>query len=308
MGFAIQRGATCTVAAVDQLVNQRKVTRLVALGEASLWVCAGLLVAHALHLAVRWPTGHALTVRTLAGAVLLGLGAFVNRACVFGAIARFGSGEWVYALTPVGFYLGSLAGKRHDVPASPARLAGGSDLLAASPVVWIVAGLFAWRIGATCLRGPVALRELATARLWSPHAATSVIGVAFLVMLLLGGAWAYSDALADLALGMTQGLAGRLLLAACLLAGAIVGGWTAGRFRSLQIDLASAVRCLAGGALMGWGSLLIPGSNDGLILVGLPMLWPYAWAAFLTMCLSIWAAMWIQARIEDRWRGVVSTP
>ena len=100
---------------------------------------------------------------------------------------------------------------------------------------------------------------------------------------------------------------GRLSLAACLLAGAIVGGWTAGRFRPLRLDAASALRCLAGGALMGWGSLLIPGSNDGLILVGLPMLWPYAWAAFLTMCVSIGIALWIQARIAARWRGGVST-
>ena len=306
MGFAIQRGATCTVAAVDQLVNQRKTARLVALAEASLWVCAGLLVAHQLHLAMRWPTGHALTGRTLAGAVLLGLGAFVNRACVFGAIARFGSGEWVYALTPAGFYLGSLLGALDEVPQTQA-LVGGAPGFAASPAAWIVAIAFVWRMVMAYRQGLVALREWATAGIWSPHAATSVIGVAFLAMLLLVGAWAYTDALADLARGMTQGLAGRLLLAACLLAGAIVGGWTAGRFRPLRVDATSALRCLAGGALMGWGSLLIPGSNDGLILVGLPMLWPYAWAAFLTMCLSIGIALWIQARVEDRWRGGVST-
>ena len=306
MGFAIQRGATCTVAAVDQLVNQRKTARLVALAEASLWVCAGLLVAHHLHLAMRWPTGHALTGRTRAGAVLLGLGAFVNRACVFGAIARFGSGEWVYALTPAGFYLGSLLGALHEVPQSQA-LAGGPPGFAGSPVVWIVAVAFVWRMVAAHRRGGGTLREGVTARIWSPHAATSVIGVAFLAMLLLVGAWAYTDALADLAHGMTQGLAGRLLLAACLLAGAIVGGWTAGRFRPQRLDATSALRCLAGGALMGWGSLLIPGSNDGLILVGLPMLWPYAWAAFLTMCVSIGIALWIQARIAARWRGGVST-
>jgi hypothetical protein len=306
MGFAIQRGATCTVAAVEQVVHQRRTARLVALGEASLWVCAGLLVAHHLHLAMRWPTGHALTGRTLAGAALLGLGAFVNRACVFGAIARFGSGEWVYALTPVGFYLGSRLGALHEFAQAPA-LAGGPPAFAASPVVWIVAVLCVWRIVSACLRGPMALRGWFTARIWTAHTATSVIGVAFLAMLLLVGAWAYTDALADLAHGMTQGLAGRLLLAACLLAGAIVGGWTAGRFRPLRIDAISSLRCLAGGALMGWGSLLIPGSNDGLILVGLPMLWPYAWAAFLTMCVSIGIALWIQARIEARWHGRVST-
>jgi len=38
---------------------------------------------------------------------------------------------------------------------------------------------------------------------------------------------------------------------------------------------------------MAWGSLLIPGGNDGLILVGMPLLWPYALTAFLTMCVTI---------------------
>ena len=46
-----------------------------------------------------------------------------------------------------------------------------------------------------------------------------------------------------------------------------------------------------GGLLMGWGSLLIPGSNDGLILIGMPLLWPYAWVAFAVMCLTIAAAL-----------------
>ena len=43
--------------------------------------------------------------------------------------------------------------------------------------------------------------------------------------------------------------------------------------------------------MMGWGTLLIPGSNDGLILIGMPLLRPYAWIAFSTMCLSIGAAL-----------------
>ena len=45
------------------------------------------------------------------------------------------------------------------------------------------------------------------------------------------------------------------------------------------------------GLLMGWGSLLIPGSNDGLILIGMPLLRPYAWIGFATMCVTIAAAM-----------------
>jgi hypothetical protein len=45
MGFAIQRGATCTVAAVDEVIARRGVKQLVALFEASAWVAGGLLIA-----------------------------------------------------------------------------------------------------------------------------------------------------------------------------------------------------------------------------------------------------------------------
>jgi hypothetical protein len=58
-------------------------------------------------------------------------------------------------------------------------------------------------------------------------------------------------------------------------------------------------KCFVGGMLMGWGSLLIPGGNDGLILVGMPLLWPYAWVAFLTMCASIGVAMALQRAVIE---------
>jgi toxin CptA len=46
---------------------------------------------------------------------------------------------------------------------------------------------------------------------------------------------------------------------------------------------------------MAWGSLLIPGSNDGLILIGIPLLRPYAWIAFIAMFAAIAAAMQISS-------------
>ena len=47
MGFSIQRGATCTVAAMDEIVNRRRCHRLFGFLEASLWVTGGLLIARA---------------------------------------------------------------------------------------------------------------------------------------------------------------------------------------------------------------------------------------------------------------------
>ncbi len=93
MGFAIQRGATCTVAAVDELLTKRRVNRLVAMLEASLWVAGGLALAQLAHLERSMPAGYAVSVWTMVGGAMLGLGAWVNGACVFGAVARLGSGQ-----------------------------------------------------------------------------------------------------------------------------------------------------------------------------------------------------------------------
>lgn len=50
--------------------------------------------------------------------------------------------------------------------------------------------------------------------------------------------------------------------------------------------------------LMGWGSPLIPGGNDGLILLGMPLLWPFAWCAFATMCVVIALALATSDRLD----------
>jgi toxin CptA len=294
MGFAIQRGATCTVAAVDEVISKRKGRRLLALLEASAWVAGGLLVMQAFGQLPKMPPGYAVGLATFGGGALLGLGAFVNGACVFGAIARFGSGEWAYALTPLGFFVGCLSVSSVFAPMMPQRLPHDSPVLqapawAAALVVALAAARLMWSWTAARRAGQRVLE-----RVWSPHAATAVIGITFLVMLLTVGAWAYTDVLAELARGMASNLWTRSLLLLALLAGATLGGWTAGRFRSRGVETAQLLRCFAGGVLMGWGSLLIPGGNDGLILVGMPLLWPYAWLAIASMCVAIAAGQLLQ--------------
>lgn len=307
MGYAIQRGGTCTVAAVEELLARRRATRLVAMAEAALWVAGGLALLHALGRLPATPRPYAVGAGTVAGGLLLGLGAWVNRACVFGAIARFGSGEWAYAATPAGYFAGCLGlAALPGLPAA-ARLDTLSPLLqAALPVALLFAAGALWRV-APVLRRPRQLAE----RVWAPHAATGVIGVTFLVALLAaGGTWAYTDVLAELAAqpssvtgaaaataataGPPMNLPSRLLLFGMLLAGAALGGWTAGRWRARAPRAAELARCFAGGVLMAWGSGLIPGANDGLILIGLPLLWPYAWLGVGCMALAIAAARALQ--------------
>jgi uncharacterized membrane protein YedE/YeeE len=292
MGLAIQRGATCTVAAVEELMDRRRPVRLLAMAEASLWVGGSLLALHELGRLMHLPAGYALTRWTLAGAAVLGLGAWLNRACVFGAIARLGSGEWAYVATPLGFYVGCLSVGSVFAPPVPQALAEAPAVLGWPPALaWLAAALVAarmlmvlrWRRGVP----------------WSAHAATAVIGLSFLALLMLAGAWTYTDVLADLAHGMWQSVAVRVLLAAALLLGSLAGGMAAGKWQATLPSLTSVLRCFAGGLLMGWGSLLIPGGNDGLVLLGMPLFWPYAWVSVATMCAAIAAAMWVQQRVAS---------
>lgn len=311
MGFAIQRGGTCSVAAVEEWLATRRAQRMMAMLEASLWVAGGLALARLAHLAGSMPASYEAGRWAVAGGALLGVGAWVNRACVFGAVARLGSGEWAYVATPLGFFLGSLSvgaifhrPSAIAVPATPALPAQ------AMPIVGLAFLAFAiWRLRpafAALRRFDRAAWRLGT--VWTPHAATVVIGVSFVLTLLLAGRWAYTDVLADLAQAMRASvpeLALPALLLAVLYAGALAGGLTAGRWRATPPSAAQCLRCLAGGVLMAWGSLLIPGSNDGLVLIGVPLLQPHAWLALASMFGAIAAAMGAQRMDAARWRAAL---
>jgi uncharacterized membrane protein YedE/YeeE len=299
MGFAIQRGATCTVAAVDEVLTKRRAQRLVAMLEASLWVAGGLALAQLAHLSGSMPAGYAVSAWTLIGGALLGLGAWVNKACVFGAVARLGSGEWAYAATPLGFYVGCLSVMPLFSRAVAGKLEEDSPLFQVSTlfaVFFVVFVLWRLRPALLALRAPDRASWLRQ-KVWAPHAATVVIGVTFVITLLLAGRWAYTDVLAELAQAMdarSVSLLLPILLLTALYVGALIGGLTAGRWQSMRVSASQVLRCFAGGVVMGWGSLLIPGSNDGLILIGIPLLRPYAWLAFASMFGAIAAAMLVQ--------------
>jgi uncharacterized membrane protein YedE/YeeE len=306
MGYAIQRGGTCTVAAVEEIVSSRRMLRLTAMLEAALWVAGGLVIAQVLHRLPAMPAGYAISGWTVLGGALLGLGAWVGGACVFGAIARFGSGQWAYLLTPLGFYVGCVTMGSFFPTATATKLAAPSPVLEAGALAAFAFVVFAgWRLLRARSGWPRTDRTLAglvrqvASKVWTPHAATVVIGITFVATWLLAGRWAYTELVYDLAHAMTANVGVRIALFAALLLGAGYGGWTAGRFKHTQVTLPQMARCFVSGVLMGWGTLLIPGANDGLILIGLPLLRPYAWLAFGTMCASIALAI-VAARAWSR--------
>ncbi|MGH8352902.1 MAG: YeeE/YedE thiosulfate transporter family protein [Pseudomonas sp.] len=294
MGFAIQRGGTCTVAALEEVLHKRRWTRLRALLEASLWVLGGLVLLRALHRLPQLPMGYPLHWHAALGGALLGLGAVINGGCVFAVVARIGSGHWAWLATPPGFLLGYAVMGRwaSAVPAMPLAVPvwlqdippGLLPLVVAATLVRVAWLAWRWRAGQW-------------SRSWSPHLATIVIGLVFLLLFVSVGAWAYTDILAELASGrfMQLGLRGWLLPA--LFAGALYGGWTAGLWQHRWPNLLTLARCFCGGMLMGAGAWLVPGGNDSLILFGMPLLWPNAWLAFASMCLVVVLVLWAAGRV-----------
>jgi toxin CptA len=292
MGFAIQRGGTCLVAAVDEVVSERRANRLIALAEASLLVAAGMVVAQLLGLLHMSPRAFAVTGWTVLGGMIMGLGAWVAGACVFGAIARIGNGEPAYFLVPLGFFLGCVGAVQLGMTRLPHPSGAHSLVLARALIfavpLFLIAGWRLWRSAAAVRRGEFA------DYVWSPHVATGVIGVTFVILLLVVGAWNYTDYLAEAARHMGSRLTGRGLLLLALFSGALIGGWTAGRIEPAWPSLPAIARCLLGGFMLGFGGSLVPGANDGLILLGLPLLYPHAWLAFASMLLTIAAAIIVE--------------
>lgn len=293
MGFANQRGGTCTVAAFEEVVFEGRFKRLIALFEASLWAGAGFVLLYAAGLLTTVPANYAAGVRTVAGGVLFGIGAFVNGSCIFGSVARLGSGDLSYLAMPFGFYLGGVAVAHLPIPA---QLDEGSPLVAASAslvapiIVLILARLYSH------VRQMRQTTRTLWDHIWSPHVATTIIGIAFVVTTGAQQSWTYSDVLSDLAHSVTTGLPHKALLGVALLVGAILGGISAGRFKVSPPNVAEIACHFAGGIFMGAGALLIPGGNTGLALVGLPLLFPYAWLAFISICVTIYVVLRLRVR------------
>lgn len=302
VGFSLQRGGICAVLAVDEVIHRRGGARFVAFIECGGWVLGVLLVADAFGLAPlsAWQ-GFPLTGLALLGGVLFGLGAVLNGACAFGTVGHIGRGETAYLLVIPGFLAGAWLTTRFLPVPTPAPL-DAAPVVADQPwhtasavivfgfVLWSLARL--WR----ARRAPSARwRDLPT-RPWPPAAAMAVIGVVNAALMVMVGPWAYTVLLGDLAGGWSAGLALRCGLFAALLAGAVAGAVRDGRFRPRAPTLRQAMHSLAGGALMGVAGRLIPGGNDSLVLNGLPLLWPHAWAAYGALCLAIFSTLWLLGR------------
>lgn len=296
MGIAIQHGGTCMVAAVDEWLKEGRTSRFRGLVEAAVWVFAGLLLFSA-----SWEVVPVLAYKTTqwtwVGGALLGLGALINGGCIIGTIGKLGSGHWEFVATPAGLAIGSwliygwqpqsLKDARIQEVSWPPLYEGlqniPTNLLLVLGCCLILSRLLVEWQSSGSPRNPLDWLKIAA----KPHNATVWIGLCFLGLHLLAPDWSYSNLLDDLARGRTDGLWERLLWLLMLFFGALFAGWRKGIWSGHRPKFMRIVECWLGGMMMGIGSFLIPGGNDLLIFLGIPLLWSFAWCAMASMVITI---------------------
>lgn len=289
LGTAIQRGNTCTVVAVDDIVHRKSWDRFLAIASAWFLVAGGLvLLSMATGSEV---TGRALpvTLWSMAGGVLLGVGALVNGACTTGTIARIGSGEYVFGLTILGFYLGCLIAPRvfgasattHDGPVTASL---SQNHPAPTLVLFgIVIALIAYRL----IKGPhESVRDFLRSA-WDPRTAILIVAILFVALVRIYGPWAYTDLLGELSRADTAEALPQLLFLLAIIAGAVVAGRSMRGKRLIGPLRPKIARCVIGGVIMGAGFSVAPGAFDGLTLLGQPLLLAYAWAVMAVCYLTV---------------------
>ena len=269
LGFALNRGSTCAVIAMTELVQEHRPARFVAFLECTLW---GALTYAAWHLMpgleTRW-SGFGLAAT---GGAIFGVGAFVNGACAFGSVGHLGNGDTEFGFTFLGMYavatVAALGGLLPAVMASPMSLA------IAPPVALVML------IGFAALRFVLQRRNVTAYR--NMTCAMLAVGVAYTTIILLKPGW-------SIALSHAQPLPlASVVTAAALCAGrACCRGLSRGSRRLSGPLVGGAARRLVGGIMMGVGAVLIPGGNDTMLLVGLPQGAEEAVLAYLLFAASI---------------------
>ena len=278
VGFAMKRGGLCTYAAALQIVRSGQFERLFAFLGAAAWTVVAIVPLRWFWTdAIQQVSTHSQWSLTLIGGVLLGLGAYLNRGCVFGTFVQLVGGNLTYLFTLLGLACGAVFAKAKLSTVLPVLH---DSALTASPGFLA----FLW-LGVAILFIAYCLVQQKTSR-------DKII----MFTLGIGGGWLFSTVQGwDFAAVITNTtyyffnlqLTGPSFLAVVCTIAMVGGGITAAvvskNFSIRTPQLWSSVGSFLGGVLMGSSSLIIPGGNDSMLLKGIPALAPHSVFGYVMM-------------------------
>jgi toxin CptA len=277
VGFANQRGSTCAVSAADEIVREGRFNRIAG------FVLAAAVSAAVMALAGASPrlTASASLAAALGGAIAAA-GASLNGRCAMGTVASLSRGRLDRLGTLAGFLVGVwLADNAPGLAPAPVVMGMPPHSLALAALAMVVT-VAAWHFSR---------REDLPAPHWM-----MLTGLLNASLLLLRPDWTYTGGLTALARGQMDAPQ-RFALDVMLI---LVGGLAAASIdRTLRLRIATPrawMRSLAGGALMGVGSALVPGGNDTMLLIGVPLLFPGLLIAYAAFWAAILPLRWMRMR------------
>jgi uncharacterized protein len=288
MGYSVNQGSTCAVSAAKELVDQRQGTMLtgfaIAIGTAGL-ICLPLawIFGDGIHLA----SDAGISLSLIVGAVLLGIGAFINDACLFGTLSRIGHGEVRFFALPVGLALGfSIADRQHLFVAAPRMTNAFVEPSQAGYLV--VSGFALLLVTSWFLLGRTAM--LPTSRDWPLRRAMVTLGICGALLFTLTPGWTYADAVHRAVAPGGDKIAiapGVIIAALAALGGALASGIHARSFQFERPTTKTLLRSLIGGTIMAFGGTLIPGGNDTLLLSSVPSATVSGLTAYAVMSITV---------------------
>lgn len=317
VGFAIQRGSVCVVAAARQLVNHGRAHRIKAFLLVACWSAVAILpLAWLFPNHVSLSPGYPVGLRTVLAASVYAVGAWLNSACAFGTLSALTRGQLRFLVTVAGMTAGAIL----SVPLQPARpelsILHESVLAEAtwmSIAAWTAALVLVVRATHRWLRGRrnrnLVGNELLHPAHWRPSVAMAMLGIFGGVLYAGHEKWTYLSLLSDRTSALVRadeaviGL-GALLASAALLTGGVVAAIFGGRFEWQRVHRGALVRQFVGGGMMSGAAAILPGGNDALLLYGLPSAVPHAIVAYTVMILSLYGVMqslrWLRSRPPGR--------
>lgn len=298
VGFAAHRAGFCSVRAVEEILTTRRAYMLAGFFKAAIWVLAvTLFVAWAFADDFVPISGWRLSMLSISGGALFGVGAAMNGGCAFSTLSRLGNGDAGMVMTLAGIIAG--AGTYDFVAANglaTAPVETAAFLTTSGPWRMPIFLLLALWIGWELIKlmrhpGGLSPRQRLLAPRYRLSAAAVIMGFSSGLLYVLIGVWPYTRLLSQtarhLAIGTPSPPAILWLLFTALVLGILLSAWQGGHFRGQWRPRPRWIVYGLGGLLMGLGAAMIPGGNDVLMLHAIPSLSPHAMPAVLAMFVGI---------------------
>jgi len=299
-GFMARKVGICLVAAVAEILMEKKIKRLISILSASIWGIFALWLLGCLGYSI-FAFHYDFHLLSLLGGFLFGFGAGLNMGCNISTLNKLCTGQIVMMATIVGWGIGFslfiLSPILHPVALrqiNAVALMPQNLLSFLCAFLWLLLWVVVWKKGANPQHS---FLQKIKAPQYRGMSAAIIIGFLTAVLTYFIADWSpTTQFFSYIQIVLKQQSSQEFSLLSifptfALLAGMVLASFHSKAFKITKAPLKSWLRHGFAGIMMGLGAAMIPGGNDALIFIALPILSPHAPLAFLMILLGIMGAL-----------------